>query len=100
MKRLNAEFGLPEGTITDKDSKLHPTIPTAHVQDCEKPAGHLSSLPHDKQAVMVAALSVMQHAHGAQLNKSYQIDPNAPRGGAIRSFGDDTWRGLPSFKNL
>lgn len=100
LKRLNAEYGLPEGTISDDDMKLHPTIPLKHVQDCEKEAGHISTLPQEKQALLVAALSVMCHAHSGQLNKNYQIDPNAPRGSSLRHFGDDYFRGLPSFKNL
>ena len=100
LKRLNTEFGLPEGTIDDTGDKLHPTIPTTHVANCEKPSGFISSLPHEKQAILVAALSVMQHAHTAQLNKNYQIDPNAPRGSGVRRFGDENWRGLPSYKSL
>ena len=100
LRRLNVEYGLPEGTITDEDQKLHPTLPMAHVRDCEKAAGHLNTLPQEKQAILVAALSVMQQAHTAQLKKDYQVDPNAPRGSAIRHFGDDNFRGLPSFKNL
>lgn len=100
LKRLNVEFGLPDGTLTDDSQILHPTIPTAHVRDCEKPLGHLGTLPQEKQALLVATLSVMQHAHTAQLNKNYHIDPNAPRGAALRRFGEDNFRALPSFKNL
>ena len=100
LRQLNAHYGLPEGTITDEDQKLHPTLPLAHVRDCQKASGHLGSLPHEKQAILVAALSVMQHAHSSQLNKNYQIDPNAPKHASLRHYGDDDFRGLPSFKNL
>ena len=100
LKHLNLEFGLPESTITDPCDKLHPTIPTRHVRMCEKPDGHFSKLAKDKQAGLIAALHVMQHAHSSQLNKNYQIDPNAPRGSSILHFGDNEFRGLSSFKTL
>ena len=100
LKQLNLEFGLPETTITDSCEKLHPTIPTKHVQSCEKPLDYLSTLPLDKQAGLIASLKVMQAAHASQHNKQYQLDPNAPRGSPILRFGDNGFRGLGSFKTL